>query len=127
MRITAGQELGRTQIAHVPDPYEDDHRLDMPEADLQAAVIDLARHLGYRHHHTYDSRRSPKGFPDLVLVHGPRRRTLYVELKSMKGHLTRDQTGWLDELAEAGNHVHLWTPVDWITGGIERELRGPRV
>ncbi len=99
----------------------------MPERDLQAAVIELAGHLGYRHYHTHDARRSPQGFPDLVLVKGRARRTLYVELKAMRGHVTEAQEDWLHELAEAGNHVHLWTPADWITGAAERELRGPRI
>jgi len=128
MRIVGDQDLGREQIAHVPiglDPT--DHRLDLPEQDLQEAIVELAGHLGYMHYHTHDARRSPQGFPDLVLVHAPRRRTIYAELKSMKGHLTEAQTRWLHALAEAGNHVHLWTPADWITGGIERELRGPRI
>ena len=128
MRIIADQDtIGMDQIAAVPDPYEGDHRLDMPERDLQAAVVDLAAALGYMHYHTHDARRSPKGFPDLVLVNAPRRRTLYVELKSQKGHVTRAQAEWLHALAQAGNHVHLWTPVDWISGAIERELRGPRI
>jgi len=129
MRITApDQVLDRKQVARIPETVRPhDHRLDMPERDLQAAVIDLAAHLGYMHYHTHDARRSPYGFPDLVLVNPPRRRTLFVELKSMKGHVTQAQAEWLTGLASAGNHVHLWTPADWISGAVERELRGPRI
>lgn len=104
-----------------------DPRLGMPERALQEAIIELAGHLGYRHYHTHDARRSPQGFPDLLLVHPGRRRTLYAELKSTKGRLTTTQLDWLVDLAVAGNHVHLWRPYDWITGAIERELRGPRI
>lgn len=110
-----------------PDAMAGDPRLGMPERDLQEAVTDLAGALGWLTYHTHDSRRSPAGFPDLVLVNPARRRTLWVELKAMKGHVTRAQAAWLYALAEAGNHVHLWTPAEWLTGTIERELRGPRI
>lgn len=38
------------------------------ERDFQAAVMELARLLGWRVYHTWDSRKSEPGFPDLVLV-----------------------------------------------------------
>ena len=69
-----------------PDP--DDPRLAMPEMALHAAVEELAAHLKWQTYHTYDSRRSKGGFPDLVLW---RNRLLFVEPKSTKGTLRRDQ------------------------------------
>jgi hypothetical protein len=110
-----------------PPTMEGDPRLGMREADLQQGVVELAQALGFLVYHTHDSRRSAEGFPDLVLVNAHRRRTLFVELKAMRGHVSDAQRRWLQGLAEAGNHVHLWTPVDWFTGSIERELRGPRI
>ena len=38
------------------------------EEGLQNRLIDAARLTGWLHYHTYDSRRSPIGFPDLVMV-----------------------------------------------------------
>lgn len=110
-----------------PAALKDDPRIGIRERDLQDGIMELAATLGFLAYHTHDSRRSPQGFPDLLLVHGPRRRTIYAELKGMRGHVTEAQGLWLYTLARAGNHVYLWTPVDWVTGMIERELRGPRV
>lgn len=64
--------------------------------DEEQAVIDLARALGWLVYHTFDSRHSAAGFPDLVLARGGR--LLFVELKSEKGTLKADQLLWLDAL-----------------------------
>ncbi len=101
-------------------PNPDDPRLGMTEKDLHAAVEQLATHLGWGHYHTYDSRHSKAGFPDLVLW---RERVLFVELKSTKGTVRRDQDETLVSIAAAGAFVHLWRPVHWITGVVEHELR----
>lgn len=115
--------------------------LAMSEADLQDAVIDLARLLGYRVAHfrparvgTGDNQRwvtpvaaDGKGFPDLVLV--GRGRVVFAELKSADGRLAPDQKGWLDAIADtvmlgmAIVDVHVWRPSHWHDGTIEHELR----
>lgn len=83
------------------------------EASFQAQVVKLAKLLGWRHYHTHDSRRSPGGFPDLVLVKKGRL-VIYAELKSDTGKPTEEQTSWLDDLrAAAGLHVYLWRPSDF--------------
>lgn len=102
----------------------DDPRLGMKESDLQAAVVDLATVYGWLHYHTHDSRRSNPGFPDLVLWHPVKRRTLFVELKSSRGVIRHDQTKVMETLRQAGNVVHLWRPADWLLGIVEHELRG---
>lgn len=66
------------------------------EAQFQAAVIKLAKVLGYRVYHTYDSRRSEPGFPDLVLV--KQRRILFLECKRQGGRATRAQKEWMTAL-----------------------------
>lgn len=91
------------------------------EADLQAAVVDVARRLGYMVAHFRPARttqgwRTPvsgdgAGFPDLVLVGNDR--ILFVELKSQRGRLTADQERWRDQLVAAGGEWHLWKPSDW--------------
>lgn len=91
------------------------------EAQLQAAVIELAQLLGWKVAHfrparTKDSWRTPvaadgKGFPDLVLVKGER--LLVVELKSESGRLTDEQRDWLADLRGAGVDVRVWRPSNW--------------
>ncbi len=117
MRIVA-PEFSPDTPPVVPNP--DDPRLGMTERALQDAVEELATHLGWGHYHTRDSRGSRGGFPDLVLWRG---RILFVELKSTKGNVRRDQDETLNELAAARASVHLWRPIDWISGVIEHELR----
>jgi len=82
------------------------------EKQFQRSVIDMARIAGWLAYHTYDSRRSEPGFPDLVLVKPPR--LIFAELKSEKGRLTPAQRRWLARLRECrGIEVYLWRPRDW--------------
>lgn len=93
----------------------------MLEADLQSAVIELATRLGYISYHTYDSRKSAKGFPDLVLVHPRTGAILYAELKKQDGRVTPEQDQWMRALAIRGV-VFLWRPSDLRDGSISRAL-----
>lgn len=90
------------------------------ERQLQDAVVELAGYLGWRWYHTHDSRRSPAGFPDLVLC---RERVIFVELKSRRGTLSAEQAMWLEALRDAGAEVHVWKPRDWANGRVEEILR----
>jgi hypothetical protein len=97
----------------------------MTEAELQAAVIEMAAWFGYRLvYHTHDSRRSAEGFPDLVIV--GKGRVLFIELKSASGNLTPAQATWYAGLVEAGAEVFVWRPEDWKNGTIEKELKNVR-
>ena len=92
------------------------------EAQLQAAVVELARFFGWRHYHAFDSRRSARGWPDLVLCRPPR--LVFVELKSAGGRLTPEQRDWLAALAGVpGIEAGVWRPADWTDGRIEAALR----
>ena len=42
--------------------------MPMSERQLQARVIDTAKNTGWLYYFTYNSQRSPAGFPDLCLV-----------------------------------------------------------
>lgn len=78
------------------------------EKEWQSQVVELARHCGWKRiYHTFDSRRSAFGFPDLVMV---RERVLYVELKTEKGKLSPSQEEWIEALAAAGSEVYCWRP-----------------
>jgi hypothetical protein len=107
------------------------------ESQLQSAVIECARLLGWRCAHFRPAKtergwRTPvqgdgKGFPDLVLVHMRQRRVLFVELKSAAGVVAAEQQDWLQRLMFAAGPnlgVYLWRPADWICGEVERVLRG---
>lgn len=84
--------------------------LAMSETQWQATVIDLARTLGWDYYHTHDSRRSPAGFPDLLLV---RDRIIFAELKSQVGRVYMAQDLWLNRLRQGGAEVYLWRPSHW--------------
>ena len=67
------------------------------EKDWQTQVVDAARKAGWLVYHTYDSRRSYPGFPDLIMVRGPM--LIALELKAEKGStVTAQQQEWIDAL-----------------------------
>ena len=92
----------------------------MTEKQLQAAVVKLAKLRLWMVYHTYDSRRSEPGFPDLVLVRNGR--LVFVELKAASGRVTPAQRCWLDALKRAHREVYIWRPRDWQSGWIEEVL-----
>lgn len=86
--------------------------LAMPEVAWQRMVCDLAELRGWRWHHQHYSKRSPAGWPDLVLVRGPR--LVAAELKSERGRVRPEQRVWLDALAAVpGVETYLWRPSAW--------------
>lgn len=87
------------------------------EAGFQDAVVTMATYLRWKVYHTFDSRRSTPGFPDLVLV---RDRVLYRECKTNVGRITQEQADWIEALTAAGADAGVWRPSDWEM--IEREL-----
>lgn len=94
--------------------------MSLTERQFQQRITDLCDVLGLAWYHTHDSRRSPSGFPDLVIVG---KRTIFVELKSEKGRITPAQRGWLQNLKESGEWTALWRPSDWdavkqVLGGL---------
>ena len=82
------------------------------EKDFQNTVVEYATGMGWLFYHTYDSRRSTKGFPDLAMVREPR--LVFAELKSHKGILSDDQALWLEKLGGVpAVETYLWRPTDW--------------
>ncbi len=94
--------------------------IGMSRRTLTDKVTRLATSLDWEYYDTMDSRRSKRGFADLVLW---KHRIVFVSIKSTSGTLRRDQDETLNKLASAKANVHLWRPVDWISGSIEHELR----
>lgn len=99
---------------------------DLTEKQWQKQVVDLAVQLGFkRAYHTFDSRRSHPGFPDLVLV---RDRIIFAELKReprVSSPVSDAQKEWLDALAAAGGECYLWRPsdLDEIAGILSKRWR----
>ena len=80
------------------------------EKDLQAQLVALVEMLGGLSYHTYDSRRSVAGYPDLTIVTRDRR-LIFAELKVEKRQPTDHQWAWLRALP---NHqAYLWRDTDW--------------
>ena len=94
----------------------------MSEAELQAAVVELAKWNGWLCFHVIDSRKSiGVGFPDLVLVHRTTGRVLFRELKTDSGRVRPQQAEWLEALSKT-HDAGIWRPVDWHDGAIRGEL-----
>lgn len=107
-----------------------------PEGRLQNEVLSYADTLDARlqtqhpgvpgmrvkAHHEVDSRRSRRGLPD-TLVAGPGGQ-LWAELKTVARHdqTTVEQREWIDTIRTGGGLAFLWTPADWESGAIQREL-----
>jgi len=90
--------------------------LELSEKEWQAQVVGLAKQLGWRGaYHTFDSRRSTSGFPDLVLV---RERVVYIELKSEAGKVSPSQRRWLRWLLDAGAEAYIARPRDLEALGV---------
>lgn len=87
-------------------------RSSITEKDFQTSVLMLAGVRGWSTYHTFDSRRSAPGFPDLVMVRD--HDLIFAELKSEAGKVTDNQARWLDKLDHACIvHAELWRPSSW--------------
>jgi hypothetical protein len=99
----------------------------MSEAAFQVTVIELAKRTGWLVHHqivpfkilpngrhmAIVEPNTDPGFQDLVLCHEGRGLTIFPELKSESGRLSKDQERWRDALLAAGQDWRLWRPSDW--------------
>lgn len=79
-------------------------------------VIRVARRNNWLCYHTHDSRKqewgTDPGFPDLVLARNGR--VLFVELKTTRGRITREQNWWLSNLTDGNFSTgsFVWRPTD---------------
>ena len=78
------------------------------EAAFQAVVLEVAHRGRWFAYHTFDSRRSTPGFPDLVLLRAPE--AIFAELKSESGKVSPAQAHVLEQLEDCGFEVHVWRP-----------------
>ena len=101
----------------------------MSEREFQAKVVEHAEANGFLVYHTWNSRNSASGFPDLCMVRPPR--LIFAELKRENGKVSDAQQEWIDALrgtyvedscgkegckkcSDCGiPQVYLWRPSDW--------------
>lgn len=114
---------------------------DLAEKPWQEIVVKTFKDRGWLVYHTFDSRHSPKGFPDIVAVHpGLNRlaglegaatttsepgfqallrtlteqtgRVIVAELKRDSGRLRPEQRMWLYAFRATGLPTYIWRPED---------------
>ena len=93
----------------------------MSEKEFMQQVIELATLYRWMVYHTFDSRRSCAGFPDLLLLKNAA--LIVAELKVGDNKPTSEQRTWLDcWRLIPGALVCVWRPTDWKA--IERAITG---
>ena len=104
----------------------------MTEDALLTNVLDAAQQLGWLRAHFRPAKTAKgwrtavqgdgKGFPDLILLRGPR--GLAVELKAERApkKMPDEQVAWLDAFVAAGFESRRWRPAHWQSGQIEEVL-----
>jgi len=92
--------------------------LKVTERDLREQIRDACKLFGWLMYFSWSSLHSPRGFPDLVLVHPEKKRIIYSELKAEKGKLTPYQELWIEALRACDQEVYIWRPhdIDEIVG-----------
>lgn len=90
----------------------------MPEKLFMGQVTRYAKLMGWRVHHTFDSRRSEPGLPDLICIRRPR--IVFLEIKGARTPVTDDQKATIEELQACGLTALIVRPKDWKT--VERLL-----
>ena len=81
------------------------------EKEFMSAVIELAKKNGWKVYHTFNSRKSEAGYPDLTLVRG--NRLMFMELKREGETPDAAQISWLEALGETRAEVYWFQPSDW--------------
>jgi len=91
------------------------------ERDFQRLIVEAAGYLGYAVYHTFDSRRSNPGWPDLVLL--KQGRMICLELKTERGRIRPEQEVWIAALDQVpGVTARIVRPSQWDQ--IEALLKG---
>jgi hypothetical protein len=83
---------------------------DESEAHFMGRIRTLARLYGWQDWHQLSSLGTRPGYPDLHLLRPPR--SIFAELKSEHGHLTRVQRETLALLTACGHEAYAWKPSD---------------
>lgn len=106
--ILAAIERG---LIETPKPVERPQPAFRTEKEFQSAVVELAKSGGWEVYHTYDSRRSEPGYPDLTMLRG--RSIVVAELKVEPNKPTAAQEKWLAAWKLTDAEVYVWYPSSW--------------
>ena len=105
--------------------------LGITHAQFQAQLCNsrngLAPMLGWKCQYFWRSYHSPKGWPDLFLVHVEKKRAIVAELKVGKDQVTPEQQDWLDALEAVGIPAYVWrdtTPIEEIAEILSADTMG---
>ena len=90
------------------------------ESDWQKIVIKIAVRNDWKWYHPPNNlpnkygniQNIVAGYPDLTLVKD--KRLLFVELKTDKGRVSKEQKEWQEVLKKAGCECYIWRPKDLI-------------
>ena len=83
------------------------------EKQFQGMVEQALRAGGWKVYHTFNSRRSEPGYPDIHAVHPMTGQSFFAELKMPKGKVSLAQRSWISSLMVAGHVVFVWRPEHW--------------
>lgn len=92
----------------------------MTEAELLKLIVMKCSDYNVMYFHDYDSRKNPKGLPDLILV--GTHHLIWRELKLIGGKPEKEQVQWKYRLLGAGQDYAVWTPLDLDAGRVDQEL-----
>lgn len=82
----------------------------MTEAQFQEAIVKAAKLNHWRVYFTWNSRHSPAGFPDLLMMRDGMMRVY--ELKTEKGPIRPQQREWVAAFTECGVPARIVRPSD---------------
>lgn len=102
-------------------PYQPSHEATTwTETQYQREIVKLAKDEGHYVYHTHDSRRSEKGFPDLVIIPEDRP-IIFLEVKTQTGIVKPEQQRVIDRLVKVGEIAYIVRPADltWVAALIQ--------
>ena len=88
------------------------------ESDIQRAIRDYLRLMGWFVWHNLQSLGSYRGLADLTAVKDGT--VLFIEVKTSKGRLTQHQERFRDHLTQAGGHYVVARSIDDVEEAIKR-------
>lgn len=89
---------------------DDPPAAEISEKQFHAEVMAFAKRHGWKTFHTYDSRKSDEGYPDLVML---RERQIVAELKVGRNKPSAAQDTWLEAYRSVGVETYIWFPEQW--------------